>query len=560
MKNRLLSMVAMLVGGTAVSAQEWPGYWAPEARRAVPHAWQGPAYPAHAYPPAQAPLRPSHAWPPQPTWEGRSSYAAEAGRSAVLPSPAVHHAAAPQHLSPAAPAQPAAPAMEPAEQTVERPAALAAPAEPLPRAQPEYPPVQAIDYRPRATPPLHRPAPHAVAPPRPDQRCVLPPPPCVNGGHIEYVPPKHFRAPPPNPQSLWFSADYLLGVPRKAPAVPLVTTGSGFDDPPAALDQAGTAILFGGSPFDFGLTSGVRAELGLFFEVCNRYSLDVGWMWLPPDHITFVRTSDDNGNPILARPIFNVVDEVEEAYLISLPTVSAGSIRVDVTHELWGIETNGRLHWYKGPLNLQLLGGFRYLQLNEGIRIHDRLEPLVTDALTFLGDPISPPDSIFGEDNFQTRNRWVGFQVGGKIRYTCGRFYVDAGAKIGVGVNEQRVDINGQTALITDSGTEFATGGILAQITNIGLHTRHVFSFVPEGNITLGVDVTECLRVRAGYSILYWHNVVRPGDHIDRGINPFLVPTDQDFDSDFGPPRPEFRFRDTNYWIHFFNFGVELHF
>src|SRR5207253_2324930 len=69
-----------------------------------------------------------------------------------------------------------------------------------------------------------------------------------------------------------------------------------------------------------------------------------------------------------------------------------------------------------------------------------------------------------------------------------------------------------------------AAGGLLAQSTNIGNHSRDSFAVVPELGVTLAYQVTSGVKLSVGYSALYLSEVVRPGDQIDPGVNPNLVP------------------------------------
>ena len=62
-------------------------------------------------------------------------------------------------------------------------------------------------------------------------------------------------------------------------------------------------------------------------------------------------------------------------------------------------------------------------------------------------------------------------------------------------------------------------------ITNL---TNDAFAVLPEVGLNVGVYVTEKVRVFAGYSFLYWSDVVRPGDQVSRAINPGRIPTQDD--------------------------------
>ena len=57
------------------------------------------------------------------------------------------------------------------------------------------------------------------------------------------------------------------------------------------------------------------------------------------------------------------------------------------------------------------------------------------------------------------------------------------------------------------------------QATNSGSFTRNEFSVVPEIGINLGYNVTQNLRLFAGYNFLYWTNVLRVADQVDTTLN-----------------------------------------
>ena len=59
---------------------------------------------------------------------------------------------------------------------------------------------------------------------------------------------------------------------------------------------------------------------------------------------------------------------------------------------------------------------------------------------------------------------------------------------------------------------------MFAQPTNIGHYSRNVFAVVPEVGLSVGFEVTAWLRLSLGYNFLYWSDVVRPGEQIDRVI------------------------------------------
>jgi hypothetical protein len=132
-------------------------------------------------------------------------------------------------------------------------------------------------------------------------------------------------------------------------------------------------------------------------------------------------------------------------------------------------------------------------------------------------------------------------------------------------VREQAL-INGTTLtnLITGPGTPPLTyaGGIFAQPSNIGSYSRDRFAVLPQVDANIGYQVFNWARVFVGYSILYLNHVERPGNAIDRNLNPTQIPFNNDPAgpalTPTGPTAPTFIFRDSTFWAQGINFGLEL--
>jgi hypothetical protein len=103
-------------------------------------------------------------------------------------------------------------------------------------------------------------------------------------------------------------------------------------------------------------------------------------------------------------------------------------------------------------------------------------------------------------------------------------------------------------------------GGYFTQPTNIGRQTDDAFSVLTDIGLNLGYQVTQRLRVYAGYSLLTISNVVQPGDQIDRRINPSQAPaiTGVVPPALVGPAAPLPQFNTSTFWAHGVNFGVQL--
>ena len=105
-------------------------------------------------------------------------------------------------------------------------------------------------------------------------------------------------------------------------------------------------------------------------------------------------------------------------------------------------------------------------------------------------------------------------------------------------------------------------GGYFAQPTNMGNHTRTAFAVLPEIGLNVGYEVTPWMNIFLGYTFLYTNNVVRPGNQIDRGINPTQNAsfTDTPFTPLVGPARPAFTDNGSSFWAQGLNAGVLFRF
>jgi Putative beta barrel porin-7 (BBP7) len=101
-------------------------------------------------------------------------------------------------------------------------------------------------------------------------------------------------------------------------------------------------------------------------------------------------------------------------------------------------------------------------------------------------------------------------------------------------------------------------GGLLALSSNIGRYNHDSFAVVPEAGFSVGYPVTRSVRVYAGYRFLYLSEAVRPGDQIDRVVNPTLLPTTQPTTGLIGPARPNFVFKETDFWAQGIHCGLEF--
>ena len=74
----------------------------------------------------------------------------------------------------------------------------------------------------------------------------------------------------------------------------------------------------------------------------------------------------------------------------------------------------------------------------------------------------------------------------------------------------------------------------------------------------LGFCVTKHLDVFAAYTFTYLSSTVRPGEQINRTVNPTIVPVSHSFGMPVGPAQPSFTFQRTDFWAQGLNFGLEF--
>jgi hypothetical protein len=377
------------------------------------------------------------------------------------------------------------------------------------------------------------------------------------------VPQTRWTAPErPGLERFWFGAGYLASFIRSERfSAPLVTTGSPNDARPGALGQPNTVVLFGGNNESFDLVSGIRAEAGMFLGDHQICAVELAAMYYFPSYVRFSANSNAAGSPVIARPFFDAVSGTQRSFLDSFPGIATGSSGAELRNEMYGGEVNLRYRCGDPDscFHIDLLGGFRYLRLEERLTVADTLQPLPGNpgGIRFQGALLTSADLLSDADFFQATNDFYGGQFGFRARWDWEKCYISGFTKFAFGATSETVDVNGTTSRTNAAGTTTVPGGILALPSNSGSHTRTVFSFVPEFGLEMGVRVTPHLRVTAGYSFLTWTGVVRPGNQLVSGINRAQVPSDSTFGAG-GPPLPQFRFSSENFWMHTLSLGFNF--
>ena len=364
------------------------------------------------------------------------------------------------------------------------------------------------------------------------------------------------------PGRFWASAEYLLWWVKGSSLPPLVTTGPANATqvpPPGALGGNGTTVLFGGDPNNNGPVSGGRFTVGGWLNQGQTFGMEGSYFFLGSRSNNFTASSSGApGSAVLARPFFDVSTGLPNSELISFPGVAAGTVNVQSTSQLQGAGANMLCNLCcscndvcnpcQPGYRVDFIGGFRYLDLSESLLIVETTQILPAS-------PVFPGETIRAFDQINTRNQFYGGQIGIRAEAWRQRCFANITGMVALGDTHQTVDINGFTTFTPPLAGFGGRGDVLAQPSNIGHYTRDVFSVVSEVNFNLGYQVTDHVRVFAGYSFLYWSNVVRPGDVIDSRVNSTRTPGSLLPPS--GPAAPSFAFRNSDFWAQGINVGVQ---
>lgn len=367
----------------------------------------------------------------------------------------------------------------------------------------------------------------------------------------------------------WVRAEYLYWRSAGMSLPPLVTTNPIATPAEQAgiLGETGTQTLLGADDVLANRRGGGRVRVGLWLGPARVWGIEGDYLVLDDLNYEAAQDSSLNGVDVLAQPFFNIhpLDaqgnpEIagEDAYLLAYPQLSDGAVQLRAGTSM----RSASLHLLRflgcrdfpqeatcGPgcayySRVNLLLGFQFMEFEEHLSVLSQTQP------------IGSIERWAVSDRFDTTNDFQGGEIGFHWQAQRHVWTFDLLGRVAVGNVHQLVNISGQTVHTDTSGTEtLQAGGLLAQRTNSGIHERDALGLIPQAQATLGVFLTPQLRFTLGYSLIYWTNVVRPTDSIDRDLNPQLLPPESVPFS--GPARPAFAFRQQEFWAQGFHAGLD---
>jgi hypothetical protein len=286
---------------------------------------------------------------------------------------------------------------------------------------------------------------------------------------------------------------------------------------------------------------------GVWIDENYRAGFEGTYFFLGEKSFRFnVASSGEPGSLLLARPYIDAAIGQETSRLVAVPGLMRGAVNVFAPTDFQDAEGTGVYTVYRTcPLCVDLLGGFRYLELGDKLR--------VTDSETVLpGVPVIGGISTVAVDTFRTRDHFYGGQAGARVTWRRGRFVATALTKLALGEDVEVSHIGGAT-LVPIPGLPFPLtfpGGLLGQPSNSGRRENHEFAVVPEVGLDVGWQLNENIRLFSGYTFLYESAVLRPANLVDLVVNPLQGPP--------GPARPAFFARQTDFWAMGLTGGIEI--
>jgi hypothetical protein len=311
-----------------------------------------------------------------------------------------------------------------------------------------------------------------------------------------------------NRPRLYGSVEYLLywfENQRVPPLVVIAPSRSPFRNPAGV---PGEVVLLGGQRVDFGGIDAMRVTSGYWLDSQQNIGIEAsGFLTEQQAELFSVIHNGAATNPVLLGRTDGTLAIVSA---VGFPGLLRGGVVASEHTRLWGAEVNGVLNWSDSCRGrIDLLAGFRYLDLDESLDVQD-----FTQSLLF------PTTQFIRTDSFDGRTQFWGPQFGSRATLAWGNASLALIGKIGVGVSHLSVDREGETVL-PGNPPGVTPGGVLVNAANAGHDTTNRFAAVSETTIQIGYQWTKCIQTTVGYNFLYLTSAARVGDQVQPvgGIN-----------------------------------------
>ncbi len=287
----------------------------------------------------------------------------------------------------------------------------------------------------------------------------------------------------------WFAMDYLAWMNKKGRLdTPVVTNGV-------------TTLIGGGNDLDYDIQQGGRLRAGYRFNDC--WAVESSGFYLIERSTSMTAGSDATGAPALSRPFINAADGTLLTVPVSIPGVASGTVNLESSSRLYGGDANvARTLYHNDKFVVNLLGGFRYLSLEEDLSILQNTQAL--DGTAVLNT----------RQGVEADNRFYGGQTGLSSGVQLGRVYLGTTGKFALGVTQELVRSEGGFGIAGGAGPLPA---LVATGSNNRTNTE--LAYVAESQFEVGYQISPHVNAMLGWNFLYWNKVARPGDQISDVVN-----------------------------------------
>jgi hypothetical protein len=308
----------------------------------------------------------------------------------------------------------------------------------------------------------------------------------------------------------------------------------------------GTANLNG--PLNNGVEGGARVFVGGWFNCDHTFGMAGSLFVLGQQSANFsVVDPTANGGLVINEPVAGA----PFGTLVSAPGIETGNVFVSATSQLWGGDIDFLFNVYRANnLTINLLGGYRYLRLDESLDIDANSQLFVaTTYFDNFGNAVltAPAGSTVRViDHFNTRNEFNGGQIGTQLSYLWGRWSITGTAEVAIGATHEVVNVNGFTTIFPTNGppASFSGGNFATQ--QIGRYWTDRFALAPQAQLKIGYQITPWMRAEVGYDFLFLSSVARPGNQIDNTFD--------------GVSHPSVPLTGSSYWAQGLNLGLQFRF
>lgn len=363
-----------------------------------------------------------------------------------------------------------------------------------------------------------------------------------------------------SPRRFWTNVDFLIMQTKDGTLpIPLVTSTLTPITPIGAIGSTGTVPFFNVTDVNYANYPGAHLTMGYWIDPNETLGVEWDGFFLLSHGIDFLATSviglTTNVPGVLARPFTDVSTGSASSLVVALPGTSTGAVGVSSDSLLWGMEANlVRSLSRDENFRFELLAGLRYLDLEEDLNVIQNTTYLSAGSGFFNGAALPAGSSIQVSDRFYTRNQFAGGQLGARLEMIYESFLLSFVGKVALGSTHEALTVAGNT----QQGSATLPGGLLALPSNIGRTNSNEFTVIPQFGIAVGYQASRNLNFIAGYQILYWSRVVRPGSQVSPFIDSRQVPSSQSFNPLAATAQPAPLFQTTSFWAQGISLGMEV--